>query len=72
MNLILALMLVASTPAAADVPPPSPRTLQQDFDEASAAASAGNCQSAISKFEALERSNKVKPGSLPAAAIAVR
>lgn len=72
MNLILALMLVASTPTAADVPPPSPRTLQQDFDEASAAASAGNCQSAIPKFEALERSNKVKPGSLPAAAIAVR
>lgn len=72
MILVLALMFVASTPAAAAAPPPGPRTLQQEFDEASTEASAGNCQSAIPKFEALERSNKVKPGSLPAAAIAVR
>jgi len=71
-NLILTLALAASTPAAADTSLPAPKTLQQDFDDASADASAGKCQSAISKFEALERSNKVKAGSLPAAAMAVR
>lgn len=71
-NLILTLILAATMPAAADTSPLGPRTLQQDFDEASADASEGKCESAILKFEALERSNKVKAGSLPAAAIAVR
>lgn len=65
-------MLATATPAVAESQPPQTRTLQQDFDDASAEASAGKCQSAIPKFEALERGNKVKPGSLPAAAIAVR
>ncbi len=72
MNLILTLILAVTTPAAADTPPPGPRTLQQDFDDASADALGGKCESAIPKFEALERSKKVKAGSLPAAAIAVR
>ena len=72
MNVILAIMLAASPPAVADTTPPGPRTLQQDFDDASTDAAVGNCQSAIAKFEALKRSNKVKSGSLPAAAIAVR
>jgi len=71
-NLILALMFAATTPASAVMTPPGPRTLQQDFDDASADASAGMCERAILKFEALERSSKVKPGSLPAATIAVR
>lgn len=72
MSLILTVILAASTPAAADSAPPQARTLQQDFDEASADASAGRCKNAIPKFEALERSGMVKPNTLPAAAIAVR
>lgn len=72
MNLILTLMLAATASAVADSPPSGPRTIQQDFDDASSDASAGKCESAIPKFEALERSNRVKAGSLPAAAIAVR
>ena len=71
-NLVLTLALVASTPAAAAASPSGPHTLQQDFDEASAEASAGNCESAITKFDALGRNPKIRPGSLPAAAIAVR
>jgi len=46
--------------------------LQQQFDSASTEATAGNCQSAVSKFEVLESNPNIKPGSLPAAAIAVR
>ena len=71
-NLILTLMFAASAPTGANTQSSGPRTLQQDFDEASADASAGKCQSALPKFEALEHGGKVKPGSLPAAAIAVR
>lgn len=71
-NLILTLLFAASAPTVADTHSSGPRTLQQDFDDASADSSTGKCQSALPKFEALEHGGRVRPGSLPAAAIAVR
>lgn len=65
-------LAVVSPPANEAPPLKGPRTLQQDFDDASSDAAAGKCQNAIPKFEALERNAKIKPGSIPAAAIAVR
>ncbi|MCT2399991.1 energy transducer TonB [Novosphingobium mangrovi (ex Huang et al. 2023)] len=69
---ILALLAAAS--AAVSTPPAEPRsgTLQQQFDAASDLFSARKCTEALPLFEQLERDPRVKPGSLPAAAIAVR
>ena len=72
MPLVLALMMAAATPATASEAPPKTRSLQQDFSSASEDSITGHCESAIPKFEALEQSRQIKPGSLPAAAIAVR
>ena len=47
-------------------------TLQQRFDTATEAAVKGDCRGAIELFEGLERDPRLKPGSLSAAAIAVR
>lgn len=47
-------------------------TLQQQFNAATDAAQAGDCKTAMPLFEALAKDPRVKPGSLPAAAIAVR
>ena len=52
-HLVLTLMMAAATPGAANGTPPGPHSLQQDFDLASADATADNCQGAIPKFEAL-------------------
>jgi tetratricopeptide (TPR) repeat protein len=62
----------AGAPAAAPQAPASPHTLQQDFDAATQAAANGNCTAAVKLFETLEQGGAVKPGTLPAAAIAVR
>lgn len=61
----------APAPAPASVQAPA-QTLQQRFDAASAAAEAGNCAVALPLFEQLARDPRIKPGSLPAATIAVR
>ncbi len=58
---------VATAPAPAPVP-----TLQETFTAASDAAEAGHCDQALAMFEKLAVDPRVKPGSLPAAAIAVR
>jgi tetratricopeptide (TPR) repeat protein len=67
-------VLLALSLAAAPVSPaPQPTlTLQQQFDAASDALAAGECNKAIPLFEALQRNPGVKSGSIPAAAIAVR
>lgn len=70
--MILTVLLAAAAPPAAATPPPEPSTLQQDFDAASKAAASGHCDTAIPKFEALERSGSVRQGSIPWAAITVR
>lgn len=68
-----------SSPAQASTQAPMPvqestpaGSLQQAFDAASADAEAGKCEAAITAFEQLQRNPKVKPGSIPAAAIFVR
>ncbi len=79
-HLFLTLLMAVVPPAAPPVAPPvataqapsESHTLQQDFDSASADAAGGKCQSAIAKFEALERNRKLGPGTLAPAAIAVR
>ena len=63
---------VPGTPAAVTPAPPAPATLQQQFNTASDAEQAGDCTTALPLFEALAKDRRVKPGSLPAAAIAVR
>lgn len=70
--MILTLMLAAVASATANVENTQSHTLQQDFDTASANATSGKCQSAVPEFEALEKNTKIRAGSLPAAAIAVR
>lgn len=70
MSLIVTLAFAAAT---SNVPAPAAgKSLQQEFDAASAAEAAGDCKTAIPLFEALEQRPAVKPGSLPAATIAVR
>lgn len=59
---------IAPTPTATEKPP----TLQQKFDTATELAVNQKCAEAIPQFEELDRDPRVKPGSLPAAAIAVR
>lgn len=67
---VLTLILAAVAPQVAAAPTPS--TLQQDFDNASIRAAAGECAAAIPLFEAIEHNPRFKPGSLSAAAVAVR
>lgn len=62
----------AETPASALTAPSAPPTMQQQFNTASNAEQAGDCKTALPLFEALASDPRVKPGSLPAAAIAVR
>lgn len=62
----------AVTPVAAPAAPTAGASLQDRFNAASALASAGQCREAITQFEALEHDTKIKPGSFPAATIAVR
>lgn len=71
-GLFKALLLAATIASTANWTPAQAQTLQEQFDSASADATAGDCQNAVSKFEALESNPNVKQGSLPAAAIAVR
>lgn len=61
-------------PAAAQENPPEPAvsSLQEYFTAASDAAESGHCDTAIPMFEKLAVDPRVKPGSLPAAAISVR
>lgn len=71
--LILALALSAAATTSETPPATAPaHTLQQDFDAASAAAAEGKCGDAVTLFEALEKDPRLKAGSLPAAAVAVR
>ena len=71
-------VLLAAGAAAAPVAPATPAaqgkamTLQQSFDAASDLAAARKCTDALVLFERLENDTRVKAGSLPAAAIAVR
>ncbi|MEI6642590.1 MAG: energy transducer TonB [Novosphingobium sp.] len=58
--------------AAEDAAPAAAPSLQEQFSAASKAAAEGHCDTAIPLFEALEADKRVKPGSLPAAAISVR
>lgn len=73
---LLWLAALASTAAAATVVPPAAdpatTTIQQRFDAASDAAARRDCAKAVPLFEALERDPRMKPGSLAAAAAAVR
>jgi tetratricopeptide (TPR) repeat protein len=61
-----------SAPAAAAPVAQSGNTLQADFDAATQAGAKGDCAGAVKLFESLEQGGGVKPGTLPAAAIAVR
>lgn len=65
-------MLVFAAAATAAAPAPQTQSLQDAFDAASQAAIDKKCGEAIAAFERLEADPRVKPGSLPAAAIAVR
>jgi tetratricopeptide (TPR) repeat protein len=76
--MLAALVLALSTAASSAAPAPAPtsaqapRTLQEEFDAATQAVEKGNCKEAVGLFESLEHNPAVKPGGLPAAAIAVR
>ena len=74
MAILMAVLAAAAQPAPAVGEPAAPavQTLQQAFDEASDDAASGNCSAAVQKFTALEQDRRLKPGSLAAAAIAVR
>lgn len=67
-------MAAETVSAAPPMPAPAPAapTLQESFSAASAAAEAGDCKTAMPVFESLASDPRIKPGSLPAAAIAVR
>jgi len=73
-----ALLLAPAYAASAEVPPaPAPAaaaapTLQVLFNTATETAASGHCDAAIPLFAALAVDPRVKAGSLPAAAIAVR
>ena len=73
---LLALSSAPSVVGPAPVAEPSaaeaPNTLQQKFDAASHEEANGHCDTAIKLFDAIEHDGGIKPGSLPAAAIAVR
>jgi len=58
--------------AAEVAPAPAKPSLQDLFNTASETAESGHCDKAIPMFEALLVDPRVKPGSLPAAAISVR
>jgi len=62
-------MAAALASAAPDQPTGN---LQLDFDAATQAANSGECERALTLFASLERDPNVKPGSLPAGAIALR
>jgi len=65
----------ASTPPTNPGPgvqPPAGSTMQQQFDDATAAGQQGDCKRAVAIFERLATDRRVRPGSIPAAAIAVR
>jgi Gram-negative bacterial TonB protein C-terminal len=72
MQTLLALVLVVAAAEVGPAPSPQPGTTQQQFDAASADVEAGRCRAAITAFDALERTGKIKAGSIVAAAIAVR
>ena len=63
------LALLIPTPGQAQAQPPS---LQDQFNTATAAWERHDCAAALPLFDALGRDPRIKPGSLPAAAIAVR
>lgn len=69
-------LAVLAAAAASTVPSPAtsakPLTLQQKFDAASNLAAEEKCTEALPLFEELQHDARVKPGSIPAAAIAVR
>lgn len=71
-----ALACVFASPAIAKAPSAPPAaaapTLQQSFDRATDAAAKGDCATALPIFERLAADQHIKPGSLPAATIAVR
>ncbi|MCJ2187304.1 energy transducer TonB [Novosphingobium beihaiensis] len=70
---MLSLMLLAAAAATTAAPAETKApTLQQRFDTATDLALSEKCAEAVPQFEALERNPQVKPGTLPAAAIAVR
>lgn len=69
--LSLALLAAAATTTAAPAET-KPPTLQERFNTASDLAASQKCAEAVPLFEALEHDPHIKPGSLPAAAIAVR
>ncbi len=68
-SLLAGLMTPGWAVAAPDVSAPS---LQEAFNAATEAVDGGHCDAAIPMFEKLAVDARVKPGSLPAAAIAVR
>ncbi len=66
---------VAAKPAQtapAPVLPPANASLQVKFDAASDAAAAGDCGTALTIFAGLASDPHIRPGSIPAAALAVR
>ncbi|MCE7796004.1 energy transducer TonB [Sphingobium sufflavum] len=67
----LIFLLAAAVPGAVAA---SPETLpsQQLFDQASAAAEKGDCRTAASLFDALEKRKVLKPDSIPEAVVSVR
>ena len=70
--LLAGILLAPQCAAAANTVEPAAPSLQANFSAATEAASNGHCDEAIPMFERLAVDPRVKPGSLPAAAIAVR
>lgn len=70
---VFVLAMAADVPAKTPPSAPSPRvTLQQKFDGASDDVVEGRCAEAIATFRSIEKDPRVKPGSVPAGAIALR
>jgi tetratricopeptide (TPR) repeat protein len=64
--------IAAPQSTASSAPSPTQPTLQQLFDQASAAQEKRNCETALPIFDHLAADPRVKPGSIPAGAIALR
>jgi len=63
---------LAAAPQQSGPAQPAPTTLQDKFDRATQDATAGRCDQAIAMFRSIEKDPRVHPGSVPAAAIALR
>lgn len=69
---VFTVFAAAAAVATAPAPETRPPSLQQQFNEATELAISRKCTEAVPRFEALEHDPRVKPGSFPAATIAVR